>query len=456
VIGMPSARILVAEDEPSLAALVSDFLAGRGHRVVVATDGRAALELLRTRPFDVALLDLVMPEMDGLEVLRAVQADAAPPECIIITGAGTVDTAIAAMRLGAYDYIGKPYRMAEIDALVRRAVEKRQLATDNRRLASRLARVEGEMRMDSGYAPMHAVLAMARRVAPTGVPVLVRGERGTGKSSLARYLHRHSGHADGPLVEASCAAMHPGRGAIDLFGDGRDRDPSLATDAAVLGLMEVALGGSLVIDDVELLDQPAQAALADTLAHGAFRRMGAQQRIEAEVRIVATTTADLDAAVRGGTFLSDLRDRLSQAVIVLPPLGERSVDIPRLAQAFLRDLSGARAPAMSPEAIDALQRYAWPGNLRELRNVLERAVLLAGSGIIDAQDLPLAPDALRREPDGRPLSLADVERRHIAAVLQRANWHQGRAAAQLGISAKTLYRKIREFGFERPTAAAST
>lgn len=450
--GRPSARILVAEDEPNLAGLISEFLAGRGHRVAVASDGRAALELLRVQPFDVALLDLVMPEMDGLEVLRAVQADPAPPECIIITGSGTIDTAIAAMRLGAYDYVGKPYRMAEIDALVRRAAEKRQLTTNNRRMAARLARTEGEMRIDSSYAPMHAVLALARRVAPTGVPVLITGEMGTGKSSLARFLHRHSGRAGGPLVEASCATMRAGRGAIELFGAGHDGDTLLATGAAVLGLVEVALGGTLVIDDVELLDLPAQAALADALSHGTFRRVGARQRIEADVRIVATTTSDLDAAVQRGAFRADLRERLAEAAIALPPLGERSVDIPHLAEIFLRDLGGARAPTLSPEAIDALQWYGWPGNLSELRNVLERAVLLAGTGIIQSHDLPLVRPELRRDQAERPLSLADVERRHIAAVLHQANWHQGRAAAQLGISAKTLYRKIREYGFERPTA----
>jgi DNA-binding NtrC family response regulator len=394
--------------------------------------------------------------MDGLAVLRAVQADSAPPECIIITGSDTIDTAIAAMRLGAYDCVGKPYRLAEVEALVRHASEKRRLATDIERLSARLASGGDEARLESCYTPMQAVLAMARRLALARGPVLITGARGTGKSSLARYLHRHSDSHGGPLVEASCAAMRDGHGANELFGTRRDGEPSIGMGGAVLGVVEAALGGTLVIDDVELLDPPAQDALADALLHGSFRRTGAPQRIELDVRLVATTTADLEAAVRQGTFRAELHELLSRAVIALPPLAERSVDIPLLAEAFVRDLGGARAPTISAEAIGALQRYTWPGNLRELRNVLDRAVLLGGSGVIQAHDLSPAPVPLGRDAEERSLSLAEVERRHIAAVLQRANWHQGRAAAQLGISAKTLYRKIREYGFERPSAQASS
>ena len=446
-------KLLIAEDELNLSELLTSYLEGRGHKVTVARDGRTALRILRTQPFDVALLDIVMPEMDGIEVLRHLREDPTPPECIIITGNGTVDTAIAAMRLGAYDYVAKPYRLAEIDVLVRRAWEKRSLASGNRLLAARLSRIDAAREFTSVYAPMQAVLAMARRVAASGAPVLITGEAGCGKSELARYIHRNSDRPDGPIVEAACAAIASGQGESVLFGVEHPDEGDRANAASSSGMMEIAAGGSLVLDDVGQLDPLTQAALADAMARGTFRRVGSRHRIESEVRFLATTTVDLHAAVRGDAFRADLVAQFAPVTIHLPPLRDRAVDIPALAQLFVREQGGARGPTLAAEAIDALQQYDWPGNLRELRNVLERAVLLAGGGIIHAHDLPLPASVRVSSDDDAQLSLEEVERRHIAAVLQRAHWHQGKAAQLLGISAKTLYRKIREFGFERPTGA---
>ena len=443
-------RVLIAEDEANLGELLQSYLAGRGHRVTVTLDGRDALDALHSQPFDVALLDIVMPKLDGLEVLRQVRENPSPPECIIITGNGTIDTAIAAMKLGAYDYVSKPYRLAEIDVLVRRAWEKRRLTNDNLRLSTRLSRVDAARDFTSVYAPMQAVLALARHAATGMSPVLITGEAGTGKSELARYIHAHSSRSAGPLVDAVCAAMPAGHAAADLFGVERppDDDPSGDVTPAI-GLLESTAGGTLVLDDVHLLDPAAQAALAEALALGTFRREGSRHRIETEVRFIATSGVELPAAVRAGSFRPDLFESLGQVSIALPPLRDRAVDIAILAQSFVREFGGLRGPSLASEALEALQGYSWPGNLRELRNVLERAVLLAGGGIIHAHDLPL-PAAVRTASDDAPLSLQEVERRHIAAVLQRTNWHQGKAAGLLGISAKTLYRKIREYGFERP------
>jgi len=451
-------RVLVAEDEANLGELLQSYLAGRGHRVTITLDGRAALDALHSQPFDVALLDIVMPKLDGLEVLRQVRENPSPPECIIITGNGTIDTAIAAMKLGAYDYVSKPYRLAEIDVLVRRAWEKRRLTNDNQRLNTRLSRVDAARDFTSVYAPMQAVLALARHAATGVTPVLITGEAGTGKSELARYIHAHSPRAGGPLVDAVCAGMTPGHAAVDLFGVERPADDDPSRDAtAAIGLVESAAGGTLVLDDVHLLDPSAQTALAETLAEGSFRRGGSRHRIETEVRFIATAGVELPAAVRAGSFRQDLFASLGQVSIALPPLRERAVDITILAQAFVREFGGARGPSLASEALDALQGYSWPGNLRELRNVLERAVLLAGGGIIHAHDLPLPMDVRTASAaDDAPLSLQEVERRHIAAVLQRTNWHQGKAAILLGISAKTLYRKIREYGFERPVGVGAS
>lgn len=449
-------RVLIAEDEANLGELLQSYMAGRGHKVTVTLDGRAALDALHSQPFDVALLDIVMPKLDGLEVLRQVRENPSPPECIIITGNGTIDTAIAAMKLGAYDYVSKPYRLAEIDVLVRRAWEKRRLTSDNLRLSARLSRVDAARDFTSVYAPMQAVLALARHAAPGDSPVLITGEAGTGKSELARYLHAHSSRAEGPIVDAICAAMTTGHAAVDLFGVERAADAEKNGTTAAIGLVESAAGGTLVLDDVHLLDPHAQVALAETLAEGSFQRVGSRHRIESEARFIATAGAELPAAVRAGSFRADLFDSLGHVSIALPPLRERAVDIAILSQAFVREFGGVRGPSLASEAIDALQNYSWPGNLRELRNVLERAVLLAGNGIIHAHDLPL-PAAVRSASTGddSPLSLEEVERRHIAAVLQRTNWHQGRAASLLGISAKTLYRKIREYGFERPAGVGA-
>jgi DNA-binding NtrC family response regulator len=448
-------QVLIAEDEPDLGEVLRGYLAGRGHAVTVAVDGRDALDALESQPFDVALLDIVMPRLDGLEVLRRVRERSSPPECIIITGDGTIDTAIAAMKLGAYDYAAKPYRLAEIEVLVRRAWEKRKLASDNQRFSTRLSRVDAARDVTSVFAPMQAVLALARRAASGDATVLITGEPGTGRSEIARYVHARSPRAAGPLVHGNCAAMTTGDAEAELFGAEGTLDGGTSPGAApAIGLVESAAGGTLVLEDVHLLDPCAQAALADMVAEGSFRRVGSAQRIESEVRLIATAGTRLPAAVRAGVFRADLLDGLAKVSLELPPLRARAVDIAVLAQAMVREAGGLRAPALAAEALDALHRYSWPGNLRELRSVLERAVLLAVGGTIHAHDLLLsAAEPASTGADGEPFSLQEVERRHIAAVLRHVNWHQGKAAAILRISAKTLYRKIREYGFQRPAGA---
>jgi DNA-binding NtrC family response regulator len=446
-------KVLIAEDEEMLGTVLEQFLTSRGHAVTVVRDGRAALDALRRDAFDVALLDIVMPELDGLEVLRQVVDEPAPPQVIIITGNGTIETAITAIRLGAYDYLSKPYRMAEIDVLVRRAWEKRQLARQNALLQSRLERADGMAELVTRYPPMEAVLALVERVAKSDSPVLISGEAGTGKELVARQLHRLSGRGDagGGLVHVDCASIGDAQMESELFGHEKGSVPGVLKRRP--GAFELASGGTLFLDEVDALDIKSQGKLLRALETGSYVRQGGTQKLDVDARVVAATKSDLAAAVATKAFRSDLYYRINTISISLPPLRDRISDISLLAGHFLRMFGGPVPPALTADAIAALESYPWPGNVRELRNVIERAVLLASSGVITRNDLPLAshsPHTNGSEPESQQLTLADLERRHIEAILARSNWHQGRAATQLGISSKTLYRKIREYGFVRP------
>ena len=447
-------RVLVAEDEENLAQILTTFLRGRGHHVVCVGDGKAAIQALRDETFDVVLLDIVMPEMDGLETLKLMRADPDPPEIIIITGNGTLETAINAMKLGAYDYMAKPYRMAEIDVMVRRAWEKHQLARENRYLQARLSRVDATPEVVTQYAPMHAVLSLVERVATTDSPVLITGESGTGKTLLARAIHRLSGRV-GPMVEADSTVLTENLLDVELFG--HERGAFTGAIARKAGLIELAANGTLFIDNIALLSAKLQSKLSRALEHGSFFRVGGTQKVDINVRLVTASTQDLEEAVRAGRFRDDLLYRLNTVTVAMPPLRERAVDIPLLAEHFMNQLGGASAPKLSPDAVARMQEYDWPGNIHELRTVIERVMLLArtnGREEVRAQDLPLSPAPQpNRAVIGSNVTLEELERQHILAVLEQAHWHQGNAAKVLGISSKTLYRKIREYGFLRPGRA---
>ena len=446
----PPIRVLLAEDELHLGTILEQFLAARGFSVTMVRDGAAALEKLRSELFDVALLDITMPKIDGLEVLRTIREDPCPPEIIIITGNGTPETAMSALKSGAYDFLTKPYRMAEIEALVRRAWEKRVLTRDNAHLQSRLAHVQGSVKFLTQYAPLTAVLGLVERVASSSSPVLISGESGTGKVLVARMLHSHSDRASGPFVEVDCATLVESRFDAELLGVERGAIPG--TTERKVGLLESASGGTLFLNGMHDLDLRLQSKLLRVLEAGSFFRVGGAQNVALSVRLVATTSRDLQRLVTAGLFRDDLLQRLNTVRVALPPLRERSVDIALLANHFVSILGGAGAPLLTDAAMAALEHYRWPGNVSELRNVIERGVLLANDGFIEVRDLPfeleLGPSA--RAVPAAPLTLSELERRHIQEVLDGTGWHQGRASDLLGISAKTLYRKIREYGFHRP------
>ncbi len=451
----PSApiRVLIAEDEQHLGTILEQFLVARGFSVSTARDGLRALDLLRLEQFDVALLDIMMPGLDGLEVLRQVREDPSPPEVIIITGNSTVETAITALKLGAYDFLAKPYRMAEIEVLVRRAWEKRMLALDNSRLHTLKARSghsDAKPVFITQYAPLTAMLTLVERVAPSTSPVLISGDSGTGKDLVARLLHHWSGRSQAPFVDLNCAALAEQGLETELFGV--EKGAFAGADRRKVGLLELATGGTLYLDSVSDLDVRLQAKLLRALETGSFYRVGGSQKVDVDVRIIASSTRDLTRMVSSGDMREDFLHRINTIRIQLPTLRERVSDVPLLAEHFLTRYAGAAPPRLTGEAVAVLERYRWPGNVRELRNVMERAALLSVNGVIEARDLPLGADvgAAARATPTQLFTLEELERRHIESVLTRTSWHQGRAAELLGISPKTLYRKIREFGFQRP------
>jgi DNA-binding NtrC family response regulator len=448
-----SIKILLAEDERNLSRILETQLRKRGFEVVVAHDGRAAIDSLKADEFDVALVDLVMPEVDGIGVLReAVELDA-PPEVVIVTGNGTVETAIAAMKLGAYDYVTKPCRVAELEMLVRRANEKRQLAKENVRLHTLQSRGEEFPEIVTASAAMEQVLELCRKVAASASAVLICGESGTGKELVARAIHRLSSRAEGPLTDINCAAIQENLLESELFG--HERGAFTGAMTRKLGLFELADGGTLFMDEIAELAPRLQSKLLRALENGEFFRVGGTQKVSTDIRLLAATNRDIETEVGEGGFREDLYYRINTLTITIPPLRDRPEDIPVLARHFLRKQSASELE-LTDESMEALVQYSWPGNVRELKNVMERLAILCSDTDITPQDLPRDLSHGRRT-DGTPaalvgqsLSLEDLERAHIEAVLRRENWHQGRTADTLGISAKTLYRKIRTYGLERP------
>ena len=443
-------HVLVAVHEEHRAQLVSTFLRNRGHRVACVRDGRAALHSLRDEAFDVAVLDVGPHEVDGLDVVHQLRADPESPELIVITGNESGETAIGALRLGAYAHLPKPYRMAEIDVLVRRAFEKRQLARENRYLRERLARVDGDTTVITRSPPVQAILALVQRIAASPSPVLITGEPGTGKRLLARHIHAASLRT-GPFVEADGANSSDIAVDVELFGGGRGASGSTSR---AIGLLELAAHGTLFVPNIGSLPLKVQARLSRALEHGSFFRVGGTQRVDVSARLIASTAEDLETATLAERFNNGLLAYVRTITVAMPPLRECRADVPLLAQHFLRELGGSSAPQLSSDAVVRLQEYSWPGNVRELRNVMERLVLTAasdGAREVAADELPLAVDRRAiRTTVGADVTVGEIERQHIEAVLERAAWHQGKAAVMLGISPSTLYRKMRELRIEKP------
>ena len=459
------ARILIAEDEANLRAVLQKELERLGYRVQVAPDGEAALRKLEESNVDVLLCDINMPRIDGMEVLRRVHERPNPPEVIMLTGQATVETAIEAMKLGAYDYLTKPYIIAELDVRVRQAAEKRRLRVDNLRLREQLARQSGLPNIVSVSEAMREALRLVERVAPSDASVLITGESGTGKELIAQAIHRLSNRAEGSFIDINCAAFQESLLESELFG--YEAGAFSGAKGRKLGLIELADGGTLFLDEVTELPAQLQAKLLRAIETRTFFRVGGVRKVEVNVRIVAATNRNLDSVVSDGSFRSDLLYRINGFQISLSPLRDRPEDIEPLAQYLLNDVGGTAPPSLEPTALEALRSYSWPGNVRQLKNCLERAVILANNGRITTAELP--PEVVRpvvpvaasttsaqhaaatdfsANVSSTPTSLRDVERQQILSALEQTGWHRGKTAEILGISPSTLYRRLRDYNLE--------
>jgi DNA-binding NtrC family response regulator len=462
------AKLLVVDDEKNLRMVVQKELARQGHGVETASDGEEAWEMLEAEDFDVILCDINMPRLDGMGFLRRLcEQNQNRPEVIMLTGQATVETAIEAMKLGAYDYLTKPYRIAELSILVEQAAEKQLLKVDNQRLRAQIARTSGKMPEIVAQSPqMKEVLRLVQRVAPSETSVLITGESGTGKELIAQAIHRLSRRHDKPFIDLNCAALQDTLLESELFG--HEAGAFSGARTRKLGLFEIADGGTLFLDEIMEMPAPLQSKLLRALETRSFFRVGGVKKVEVDVRLIAATNRDKDQAVADGVFRADLMYRINSFEINIPPLRTRREDIKPLAQHLLQKIAGSAAPAMAPAVADALDQFDWSGNVRQLRNCLERACLLCDNNLITIKELP--PELLYRgekpsvsvsynSPSSAgvstsfknaapPTSLRDVERQQIIGALEKTGWHRGKTAELLGISPSTLYRRLREYELE--------
>ncbi len=433
------ARVLVVDDDRNLRRVLRFELDEAGHDVHEAEDGPRARALLEREEFDVVLLDLNMPGGGGMDVLRGLGVLESGPEAIVLTAHGTVAAAVEAMKLGAYDFLSKPFHFEELRAIIDKAVEKRRLRRENLVLRTQIARQRGPGRIvGASLAPLLETLA---KVAPSDHPVLLQGESGTGKELFAQALHDGSPRAGGPLVALNCGALPEPLLESELFG--HEKGAFTGAHARKLGLLEVAHRGTLFLDEIAELPPPLQVKFLRALESRAFYRVGGLQEVRTDARFVAAANRDLKALVAAGGFRGDLYYRVSTVTLTVPPLRERPGDLPELVAHFLERDPAQRGRRFSRAALAALQAYPWPGNVRELQNVLSRTLLLSSAQEIDVEDLPV--DVRQTTPENSR-RLAEVERAHILRVFAETGRQRGRAAEILGIDPKTLYRKLREYG----------
>jgi two-component system response regulator HydG len=446
-------RILIVDDEEEHAAAMAEALAKVGYRCTTTTRGDEAIEILDGAKIDLVITDLVMAPIDGMELLRAAQEAVPPVEVILVTAHGGAESAVQAMEEGALTYLTKPVNLAELRSVVNRAAERVRLERDNVALQRQLSEKYGFSHIIGNSPRMHFVFDTLRQAADTTATVLILGESGTGKELVARTLHQNSSRRNRPFVALNCAAFSEGILESELFG----HEKGAFTGALYTrkGHFENANHGSLFLDEVGDMPMTTQIKLLRFLEEREILRVGSNDPIKVDVRLIAASNKDLDEEVKAGNFRQDLLYRLKVIAIRLPPLRERQGDIPLMIDAFMREyarIHDREIVSISPEARRILSTYHWPGNVRELKNCLESMVVMNKDGYLDTRDIPDYIFSERQEPEGikalTGMSLEEVEEELIRNTLQLTQGNREEAAKTLGIGERTLYRKIKKYGIK--------
>ena len=448
-------RILIVDDETIVRDSLGAWFRQDGHKVDVAEGAKEALRLVAAARYDIAFLDIKMPGMDGLELqARLAQAD---PELTIVlmTAYASVETAVKAMKNGAYDYIVKPFDPDDLSLLVKRAAEHRSLRAENLRLKQSLESAAGPPPLLGTSAPMRQVIELVATVAASDATLLITGESGTGKEVVARAIHAASARRYNPMVVVNCGALPEGILESELFG--HEAGAFTGARARHRGKFESADGGTVFLDEIGEVSPKVQVELLRVLEEKKVTRLGGSAPVSVDFRTITATNRDLQAAVKQGTFREDLYWRLNVVHIHIPPLRERPEDVPVLAEHFLAKIarSMSRRPMrFSADALDALSSYPWPGNVRELQNAIERAVVVGHGDVVQGSDLPLRVTQAPGAAGPGPGSLAEAERAHVRSVLDASGWNITRAARILDVDRVTLYNKIRKYDLRKPEAGA--
>ncbi len=452
----PPAEVLIVDNDHTHAETVAESLERVGCHCRVATSGNEGARLIEESPFDVVVTDLVMNDIDGLGILARSKADQPDAEVILMTGHGTVPSAVEAMRSGAFNYLLKPLDVAQLRAAVIKAVESSRLRRTNVELKRRLDEKFGFEGVVGDSPQMHDVIERLKRIAPTNASVLIQGETGTGKELVAQSIHQNSPRKNKPFVALNCAALSENILESELFGHVKGAFTDASADR--VGKFEYAHGGTMFLDEVGDMPLPTQIKLLRVLENGEITRVGSNHPIKVNVRILSATNRNLEEAIEAGTFRSDLYHRLKVITIRLPTLSERSQDIPILIDYFIKQFAaqhGKSIKGMSPAARHKLLAFNWPGNVRQLRNVVESMVVVDYDGLLDVDDLP-EELAGPPEPVGQPSTasltalvgkpLTEIERLFVTETLRLTAGNREEAANMLGIGERTLYRKIKEYG----------